>query len=319
MDSTAVRSGLLMKNRDLKLVKRLADGLTDCEVEAGALPGIATDRRRYVFLRQLVDSVRRVRYMSVIRKRQLSLRRADPIDPLFDPLKAAIINKDRGDIDEAFWCVFLFIHFGKHRVGSYRYAKEVYGRRGGPGRWDWVTVSSNCAAFSTWADGNHEAIRATAVPGGFGNHRKYESLSQLGVVVQSYVKWVDPPRTHASLIANAIADAEDDGEQAFDKLYHSMARVARFGRTARFDYLAMLGKIGLASIAPGSAYLEGSTGPYVGATLLLSDGKQAAPNRRTADAALVRLDDYLKVGMQVIEDALCNWQKSPDKYQRFRG
>ena len=34
---------------------------------------------------------------------------------------------------------------------------------------------------------------------------------------------------------------------------------------------------------------------------------------------LVELGAELNVGMQVLEDALCNWQKSPDKFRRFRG
>jgi hypothetical protein len=34
---------------------------------------------------------------------------------------------------------------------------------------------------------------------------------------------------------------------------------------------------------------------------------------------LIELDADLKVGMQVLEDALCNWQKSPAHFERFRG
>lgn len=42
-------------------------------------------------------------------------------------------------------------------------------------------------------------------------------------------------------------------------------------------------------------------------------------SRRTLDQWIVSLDTYLDVGMQVLEDALCNWQKSPGKYIQFRG
>jgi hypothetical protein len=34
---------------------------------------------------------------------------------------------------------------------------------------------------------------------------------------------------------------------------------------------------------------------------------------------LVQLGAGLGVGMQVLEDALCNWQKSPVQFKRFRG
>lgn len=93
-----------------------------------------------------------------------------------------------------------------------------------------------------------------------------------------------------------------------------MRAVARFGRTARFDYLTMLGKLGLAAIEPAFAYLENSTGPIRGARLLFGADETAAIPERW----LVELDAKLSVGMQVLEDALCNWQKSPARFVPFR-
>jgi hypothetical protein len=98
-----------------------------------------------------------------------------------------------------------------------------------------------------------------------------------------------------------------------------MHAVRRFGRTARFDYLAMVGKLGLAQIEPGSAYIQGSTGPVVGARLLFGGRKNADLSALYLDQWLVEIDAELNVGMQVLEDALCNWQKSPVKFDRFRG
>jgi hypothetical protein len=106
---------------------------------------------------------------------------------------------------------------------------------------------------------------------------------------------------------------------AFDDLYQSMKAVKRFGRTARFDYLAMVGKVGLAPIEPGSAYLENSTGPITGARLLFGGRKTAELSPRELNQQLVELNTELNVGMQVLEDALCNWQKSPNQLKRFRG
>ena len=84
---------------------------------------------------------------------------------------------------------------------------------------------------------------------------------------------------------------------------------------ARFDYLTMVGKLGLAPIEPGSTYMQGSTGPFVGARLLFGGRRSAAE----LDAWLVELDARLHVGMQVLEDAICNWQKSPGTFGPFRG
>jgi hypothetical protein len=98
-----------------------------------------------------------------------------------------------------------------------------------------------------------------------------------------------------------------------------MDEVWRFGRLAKFDYLSMLGKLDLADIEPGSTYLEGATGPAAGARLLFAGDSKA-------DIPLVRLDQLLKemeaklaVGMQALEDALCNWQKQPERFTSFRG
>ena len=109
--------------------------------------------------------------------------------------------------------------------------------------------------------------------------------------------------------------ADSDRRMAFYYLYNSMQPVASFGRLARFDYLAMLGKLGLAPIEPGSTILQGSGGPLAGARLLF--GKDASAS--DLDSWLLELESDLHVGMQVSEDALCNWQKSPREFRPFRG
>jgi hypothetical protein len=98
-----------------------------------------------------------------------------------------------------------------------------------------------------------------------------------------------------------------------------MESVYRFGRLGKFDYLTMLGKLALAPVEPGSAYMTGATGPVAGARLLFSGDPKADLSALWLDARLVDLDAYLGVGMQVLEDALCNWQKNPTRFRRFRG
>ena len=61
--------------------------------------------------------------------------------------------------------------------------------------------------------------------------------------------------------------------------------------------------------------MQGSTGPLKGARLLFGENATSA----ALDPRLVELGAELGVGMQVIEDALCNWQKSPDRFVPFRG
>src|SRR5439155_3411674 len=99
----------------------------------------------------------------------------------------------------------------------------------------------------------HERILAggDGIPRQFGNHRKYESLDASSLrgpaaAFESYVQWVGPPRTHEMLIEEVRRQTRADPRKTFDNLYHSMT-VASFGRTAKFDYLTMTGKLDLAA------------------------------------------------------------------------
>ena len=60
------------------------------------LPGILETRRRDAFVEQIIESLRRVRYVTIIRERDVSDKRTDPNDAAFDPLKAAIVFHDQG-------------------------------------------------------------------------------------------------------------------------------------------------------------------------------------------------------------------------------
>jgi len=267
-----------VRPRDRELAERLQAVLLSFGRDKRALPGIRDAARQAALLEQLVESIHRVRFVAAILERNLSELRAEPNSELFDPLKGAILQQRRGNIDEAFWLVFLFVHFGKHARAGWRYAREVYGRLGDAGRWDWATVSADPAAFRSWLHARRGELKREGVPRGFGNHRKYESLDAYtpngtGSVVETYVNWVGPPRSHQELFEQAYLQAGGDPRKAFDGLYNSMESVARFGRTARFDYLTMTAKLGLATIEPPSTYIQGSTGPVRGARLLFEGMK----------------------------------------------
>jgi len=297
---------------------RLEAALRSFAKDDQPLPGIETAARRQAFVEQILESIRRIKFIALLPTRDICDRRADPADLLFDPLKAAILHRRHGNMEEAFWLLFLYIHFGKHNKAGWRYARDVYGRLGEGGRWDWPTISTDVPGFRVWLNAR-QADLLNGKPRGFGNHRKRESLAGFGdkgtgAAVETYVGWINPPRTHQDLMNETLREAGGDPGAAFDSLYHSMEVVVRFGRLARFDYLTMVGKLGLAPIKPGSAYLRESTGPLEGARLLFGNGSPA-----NLDEWVVQLDGMLHVGMQVLEDSLCNWQKSPEEFKAFRG
>lgn len=313
-----------MRPKDVAFASQLDVSLLSFSSRHRALPGIAGTARRQSFVEQFVESTRRIKYISVLCEQELSASRANPLLDGFDPIKAAILRMREGRIEEAFWLVFLSVHFGKHRRDGWRLARDIYGALGRRSPWEWAETSADPEAFREWLETNETRLKGDGVSRHFGNHRKYQSLDArtaagTGAAFETYVRWVGPPRTHKSLFGEAHQKCSKDPKATFDHLYNSMTAVASFGRTAKFDYLTMIGKIGLAPIEPGSAYLEGATGPLLGARLLFGGRPDSVISRTTLDKHLVELGAHLGVGMQVLEDSLCNWQKSPERFKRFRG
>lgn len=280
------------------------------------LPGIASRSRIDSLVAQIVDSLRRVEFIQCLFLRDISVHRSNPHNIMFDPLKASIIAIRGGNVEEAFWLVFLATHFGKHQSYGWELMRLVYGEMGN-GVWNWNRVAANPAGFLAWLTA--EQANIAAVPNAaFSNHRKYESVSHLPRVFAEYIAWISANGGHLGLLQNTQAAVGQNPEEAFDFLFKNMP-VYRFGRLGKFDFLTMLGKLGLAPINPGSAYMSNATGPLSGARLLFANDMSSDLSASTLDAKLIALAQSLNVGMQVIEDSLCNWQKSPDHYVLFRG
>lgn len=298
-----------------KLKDALGQRIAHLESQTRPISGILDPASRDAFISQLVDSVHRVEYVAAMKTRQLSEARIDPTNEvMFNPLLAAIYAQHQGETEEAFWLIFLFTHFGQNQKGGWRYAREVYGRLGQGGRWEWETVSQQPSALTAWINLN---LTELSRPGaGYGNHRKYESLGATGRVAESYVEWVQSAGQHSDMIQKARTHVGNDPAALFDWLYQSMSAVRQFGRTAKFDYLTMVGKMGLAPITPGKTYVAQATGPRVGGRLLFGRPDLSNGELEQRFTALARA---LGVGPQVIEDAVCNWQKSPQKFVPFRG
>lgn len=279
------------------------------------LPGLPDDQSRHVLAKQFVASLRRQDYTRLLLARPVDAARADPHSTTFDPERAVVYHLRAGDDDEAGWLVFLMTLFGNAGIHGWRRLKDVYGMLGA-GRWSWVATAADPSAFRAWIAANHAQIG-----GRFGSHRKYESLAAVGAngtgaAVAGYVAWVGS--SQRARIALAVREAGNDPRTIFEVLYRGM-NVPRFGRLAKFDYLALLGRYGIAPIEPGSAYLQGATGPTRGARLLLDGRTDGHTRLAELQRRLDLLDADLGVGMQAMEDALCNWQKSPRHFVHFRG
>lgn len=294
---------------------RLVEGLKAANI-ALDLKGLADDTVISVLAWQFIASIRREDYYRLIQRNPISVERTDPNRTVFCAERAVAYYKQQGDIDEACWLIFLMTHFAKRSDTGWLMLQSVYGQLG-KGIWDWRSVSKDPEQFNRWLIENWRSI-----PSAFGNHRKYESRRPdvkrpISRVVEDYLGWIKPGG-HTAFFANAVRSAGNNPATIFDYLYNNM-NVMSFGRLAKFDYLSLLGRYGLAPIVAGSAYLKGATGPGRGARLLL-DGEPLSKSKNTSlQDRLNTLDAILGVGMSVMEDALCNWQKSPRHFVHFKG
>ena len=278
-----------------------------------SLPGLATNEHLDCFVRQLIDSLRRTEYVVKLRCRDVSPKRLVPSSSIYDPIRAAIYYLRDGDIENACWQIFLSTHFGFHKIDKWKLPALIYGSLGGNQVWDWQNISANFDEFAGWYKMNQLNVK-----GRFGNHRKYQSLktNHLTGTFGCYIDCIVKSGSHHTLLKNANKSSQGSPTKAFDYLYKSISNVKGFGRTACFDYLCMLKKTGIAMIEPGIPYMTGATGPMQGAKLLLDDNNLTASE---LDDQIACFGQSIKVGMQEMEDAICNWQKNPSRYEYFGG
>lgn len=311
-----------MRPKDRARANIIGDALKKFNNEDTNLAGLSSAARIECLVEQIIDSIRRIEFVHVIRDSKHDSRRKDPAHSLFDPLRAAATFQQEGEYDQAYWMTFLATHFGKHSVDGWSLCAAFYGKLGDQAIWDWESASANEGDVRSWMEENRN--RLDALPYRFSNHRKYVSLTAGGergtaAAIESYIRWIKNNGGHVELIRNTHRSVGQEPKAAFDSLYFQMNDVRQFGRLGKFDFLTMIGKLGLAPIEPGIPYMKGASGPLLGAKLLLQNDTEGNAKPSDLDNLLAKLGDKLGLGMQVMEDSLCNWQKSPDAFISFRG
>lgn len=268
-----------------------------------SLPGLSTEESCKRFVEKLIDSQIKLRSLSMRKFRGSS----DPHEKNFHPLKVTVELFAGAQRNEAMWLAFLTTHFGQEKrdtVGLF------YGRFG-TGRWDWDTVSQNPDEVRLWlASFSEKQLKRLK----FGNHRKHETNNPehpkgTAAVVESFVKWVDGNNHRNPYEALQAVSKGRSPELAFDHAYHALT-VTRFGRTAKFDLLCLLGNLGILDVSPPHCYLKDGTGPKSGA-LLMVKGKKNGRITEHIDGIIQKLQKHLGIPVEAMEDALCNWQKRP--------
>jgi len=296
-------------------------GLIDAQF--GPLPGIATVQRRYCWAQQIVSSLRRISYTDTLLMRGVNPARCDPNSGIFDPVRGVLHFQRNGQLDEAVWLVFVLTHFGKHAVDEWKLAANVYGSFGVGPVWAFSQYAADPPGFENMLAANSGRLADASTSGSFSNHRKFQSKKPQAIAktFRTYYEWQTQFGGFRDRMIAIHTSVGQEPRAAFDALYSSMKGVFGFGggRLGRFDFLTMLGKLQLAPITPGSVYLDKATGPLAGARLLFFGVRDHHITGSALEPRVDALDGILGVGKQVIEDSLCNWQKSPDVYEYFRG
>ncbi len=310
-----------MHPRYVKLGDQIRSKIIKFQEEFGPLPGLHPPGALNALVHQMVDSQRKIDRIRRAASRMPNVLRARPGDPSFDPEFAAVYHLKAGNIDEAWWPAFLSVHFGRHGADDWHLCALIYGGLGPDPYWTWDRISTHLADFRPWLDAV-VVSRNSPFPR-FGNHRKYESIQSkvkgLASVLESYVNMVTEFGDHASWLENARERASEGPKAMFRALYDDCSRILRFGRLAKFDFLTLAEKIGLAEIEADALYLSEATGPKRGTKLLFYGNRNALVGNSQLENDAQNLAKALGLGMQAMEDSVCNWQKSPTEIVSFRG
>ena len=299
--------------KDKKKFEQISSCLDTFHNDAFPLIGLMSPERRLVLVAQLIDSIRRVEYLRITSVRPKSPSLHTPYLGSFEPFSGAAVMHKTGRMDDACWLVYLATYFGKHKIDSWNLTEDFYGRFEQGGVWDWAAASQNPRAISDWLDTVYPHVTSRGRSRRFGSHRKFETLKPgpkgTGHAMATYICWIEEHGSHQALISHVHEHVRQNPRTVYAYLYKDIAKVAKLGRLGKFDLLCNLSNLLIAPIFPDKAYIVGSTGPIAGAKFLL--GNRLSTER--LEDACAKLAVHLDVSPQVIEDALCNWQKSPEK------
>ncbi|MGB3486951.1 MAG: hypothetical protein WBA62_02485 [Xanthobacteraceae bacterium] len=299
----------------------LLAGLSRFESENNPLLGIVDAACRETLIAQMISSLRRVEYINVLVSASLDADRCVPTSRLFDPIRGAALLSRKGEFDEAVWMTFVATHFGKHSRDGWKLAANVMGSFGKGPVWTAAQYSRDQQDFENMLEASQSRLSDPNQSGRFSNHRQYQSkdAATIARVFRTFYEWQFKEGGFAAKVRSIHRAVGQEPTQTFDQLYKSMKTVFGFGRLGNFDFLTMIGKLQLAPIVPGSVYLQGATGPLAGAKLLFHGNREFQVGAQTLGRKVDALDEYLNVGKQVLEDSMCNWQKSPATYVYFKG
>lgn len=259
--------------------------------------------------KQTNDSIRRISiYRNYKDRADNAVKDKIPFSHTSNPFVLA----QRNDLSTStkVWIIFLATYFGKSDTSGWK----LFNRAAFDGNYELISFEKVVKDVNKYFNylQSFDFFEGTK----YSNHRKYTKKSLLGE--KGVFNSMD-------YITNNIKDFTQKDRLSFNDAYLRSQKIPSFGRLSAFDFTSSLVKCSLNVEEPKSMYAENSTGPMQALKLILDLTKSINTSRDARiklSYDLVRFfeenSDIFMTG-QVLEDAICNWQKKPDEYRYFRG
>ena len=223
-------------------------------------------------LRSSADAARLADELAFSLARQEELRAAPP--GLYAEVAAA------GDAEEGLWLAFLIACLS-------------------PQEGDEDPFAAISAARVPWASGELPALD----PAGFGARPAFRDADAGERMLVAYRAWAAKGGSQHAILAG---EASWDASRRFDRAYERLA-LPGFGRVARYEFVTLIGALGLIDAAPQSLLLaDAAAAPTMAAKRIFGIGDPLLIGRRAGELAA-----EAGIGLSAFDLALQNWGR-PD-------
>lgn len=297
-----------MNPQHTSLTQMIEEKLWSYNKDVRPLPGLKSRTNGRLFLTYLAEALEEVRSMVILKQNVVNGNGMSHKNSAFDPLTLAVLQQQQGNDEEAWWLVFLAAYFGKHKKTVWALLQGVYTALDTSIQWTWENTYLNKKLFDQWINDNQEFLRKL---GSFGEQHKYQTLdvhktAKVVADINSYIDWVQQNGSHKEILNNAVRQVGSKPGDLFHYLYLSIDKGTHLTRPLKFEYLTLIGKLGLADIEPVDAYLMELPALKKGARWLFIGNEDANIGVKELNQSLKDLAQYLDFyyGIQVLEDAL---------------
>ncbi|MRT17562.1 hypothetical protein F3C99_11410 [Vitellibacter sp. q18] len=262
----------------------------------------------YVLANQTSDSIRRIQIYDAYR---LRAQEAVQGKKSFFHTSNPFVLAQRSDLNyqNRVWIIYLATYFGKSNKSKWElFNRATFRKNQSIILFDEIQADLNnyfkfLVSFDFFQDCDYS------------NHRKFtpKNLLNSNGLFRSIEYFVKNVEFYSS-----------ENEMEFDEMYLRSQKIPNFGRLAGFDFTSSLVKCRFNIKEPKSMYADNSTGPLQALELLLklTNNNSSKVSQKQLSADLMEWflkNSRIYMTGQVLEDAICNWQKNTVKYIRYSG